>query len=244
MVEAHWDHPAQKRKEFLEGRCSLKPIELHALGDVRGKSLLHLMCQFGLDTLSWARRGAVVTGVDISDRSIMRADELKKAAGLDARFIRSDVLELRGNLDEKFDIVFQSHGTHCWISDMKRWAQVVAHYLKPGGTFFMVDDHPIICIWEEPNYSYFHQEPVRYAGEPDYCDREFMVEDERVEFQHPLSEIVNALIKASLRIEHLGEYDKGYYPIHADWVEKDRYWYPPGGPPLYPLMFSVKARKE
>lgn len=168
MVEVHWDYPDQERKEFLEGRCSLKPIELEAIGDVWGKSLLHLMCQFGMDTLSWARRGAAVTGVDISDRSIIRANELKKLAGLEGRFVRNDVLDLIGVLDDKFDIVFQSYGTHCWISDMDKWAQVIAHYLKPGGTFFIVDDHPIICIWEEPNYSYLHKEPIRYSHEPDY----------------------------------------------------------------------------
>ncbi len=243
MVEVHWNHPDQKRKEFLGGRCSLKSIELDAVGDVHGRSLLHLMCQFGMDTLSWARRGAVVTGVDISDRSIARADELKKLARLDATFVRSDVLDLIGVIDQQFEIVFQSHGTHCWISDMDKWARVVAHYLKPDGLFFIVDDHPIICLWEEPPNSYLHKEPIRYTGEPDYCDREHIIETERVEFQHPLSQIVNALISAGLTIEHLGEYDKGYYPIQADWYEKDGYWYPPDGPPMYPLMFSLKARK-
>jgi 2-polyprenyl-3-methyl-5-hydroxy-6-metoxy-1,4-benzoquinol methylase len=136
MVEVHWDHPAQKRKEFLDGRCSLKPMELEAFGDVNGKSLLHLMCQFGLDTLSWARRGAVVTGIDISDQSIKRADELKQLAGLEGRFLRSDVLDAIGLVDDKFDNVIQTYGTQCWISDMEQWAQVVAHYdhLPLGGT--------------------------------------------------------------------------------------------------------------
>lgn len=243
MVEVHWDHPAQKRREFLEGRCSLKPMELEALGDVNGKSLLHLMCQFGMDTLSWARRGATVTGIDISDQSIKRAEELKQQTGLAGRFVRSDVLDAIGLVDDKFDIVIQTHGTLCWISDLDRWAQVVAHYLKPGGQFFMADDHPIICIWETLPCSYLHKEPIRYSGEPDYCDREHIIETERVEFQHPLSQIVNAIINAGLILEHLGEYDKGYYPIEADWVEKDSYWYPPDGPPMYPLMFSLKARK-
>jgi len=243
MVEVHWDHPAQKRREFLAGWCSLKSIELAEVGEVRGRTLLHLMCQFGMDSLSWVRRGAVVTGVDISDRSIARAEELKKLAGLEATFVRSDVLDLIGVIDQQFDIVFQSHGAHCWISDMDKWAQVVAHYLKPGGLFFIVDDHPIICVYENPAYSYLHKEPIRYSDEPDYCDREHIIETERVEWQHPLSQIVNALIKAGLVIEKLDEYDKGYYPIEADWVEDNRYWYPPDGPPLYPLMFSLKARK-
>jgi SAM-dependent methyltransferase len=201
------------------------------------------MCQFGLDTLSWARRGAIVHGVDISERSIARAGELKKEAGLDGTFVRSDVLDLIGVIDQKFDIIIQTYGTQCWLSDMQKWAKVVAHYLKPGGTFFMADDHPIICIWEKPPNSYFHKEPIRYANEPDYCDRDYLIKAERVEFQHQLSQIVNALIDAGMVIEHVGEYDRSYYPIEADWVEDNRYWYPPDGPPMYPLMFSIKARK-
>ncbi len=244
MVEVHWDHPAQKRREFLDGRCALKPLELEAFGDVNGKKLLHLMCQFGLDTLSWARRGAIVTGVDISDQSIKRAEQLKKEAGLAGTFLRSDVLDLVGLIDDKFDLVIQTYGTHCWLSDLSKWGRVVAHFLKPGGQFFMADDHPIICIREKPPNSYFLKEPIRYSNEPDYCDRDYIVKEERVEFQHQLSEIINVLIDAGLTIERVGEYDHSYYPIEEDWVEdNNRYWRPPDGPPLYPLMFSIKARK-
>jgi SAM-dependent methyltransferase len=244
MVGIHYDHPDYRTREFLAGESKLMAIERAALGDVRGKHLLHLMCQFGLDTLSWAREGAIVTGVDISDESIKRADQLKKEARLDATFVRSDVLDLIGVIDRKFDIVFQSHGTHGWIADIGRWAKVVAHYLKPGGMFFIVDGHPARVLFYNPPLSYFSPEPERTVGAPDYCDRGYKIKNELVEWQHPLSEIVNALISARLTIERLDEYNKSYYAEEADWIRgADGYWTPPSGPTSYPLMFSLKAIK-
>ena len=243
MVEIHYRHPRYKVKEFLEGWSSLLPIELEELGDVRDRELLHLMCQFGMDTLSWARQGAVVTGIDISDRSIELANKLKEKAGVKASFYRSDVLGLIGVIDQQFDIVYQSYGTMCWLSDLEKWAQVVVHYLKPDGFFFIVDDHPILTIFEDDNCPYLFDKPMRYSNGRDYCDRDYIIKNELVEFQHPLSSIINALIAAGLTIEKIDEYDKGYYPIRDDWYEKDSFWYPPGGPPMYPLMFSLKARK-
>lgn len=244
MTEVHWDHPGYKVREFLDGQNSLKEIERNELGDVSGKSLLHLMCHFGKDTLNWARLGALVTGVDISDRAIEYAHKLAEEAGLNAEFIRSDVLNLKGVIDQQFDIVYQSYGTLCWLADLGKWAEVVAHHLKPGGTFLIIDDHPIICIYEEPPCSYLDTSAQHYQNEADYCDRDFIVEKERVEHQHPLSEIVNCLIAAGLQIVNLHEYDKGYYPIEKDWVKKGDFWYPPEGSPLYPLMFSLRALKS
>ncbi len=246
MVEVHYRHPDSRVKEFLEGHSTLKSIEQEALGDVAGRRLLHLMCQFGLDTLSWARRGALVTGVDISDRSVDLANQLKSRAHLKAEFVRSDVLDLIGRIDRRFDIVYQSYGTHCWIRDLNQWARVIAHYLKPDGAFLMIDDHPIMPVFEDEGTTYFATQARVYSNAPDYCDRAYRVRNELVEWQHTLSDIVNALIKAGLEIEWLQEYDFSYYPVHEDWCEvPDRpgYWRPPGGPPPYPLMFSIRARK-
>jgi SAM-dependent methyltransferase len=245
LVQIHVNHPDYRTREVIEGGSSLRWIELEALGDVRGKRLLHLMCRFGLDTLSWARQGAVVTGVDISDKSIEAANELKVRAGLEAEFVRSDVLDLIGLIDGKFDIVFQSYGTHIWISDIERWAQVVAHYLKPGGFFFMVDEHPFRVVFLDPPMDYFDTEPERTPNAPDYCDPEYRIEGELIEWQHPVSKILNALIGAGLRIERVEEYNYGYYREAEGWYEdEDRYWHPPGGPSLHPLMMSIRARKR
>lgn len=244
MVEIHYDHPEYRTKEFLAGRSKLTSIELEALGDVRDKTLLHLLCQFGLDTLSWAREGAIVTGVDISDNSIAYANRLKKEAGLEGEFIRSDVLDLIGVIPKKFDIVFQSYGTHLWISDIRKWAEVVAYYLKPGGIFFIVDSHPITVQFIEPKWNYFSTEVYREPNSRDYCDRNAIV-GETAEFQHTLASIVNALIDAGLEILHLGEYNKGYYAEDGTWKQaEDGFYYPPSGPLEYPYLFSLKARKK
>ncbi len=244
MVEIHYDHPDYRKKEFLAGLSKLTPIEREALGDVRGKTLLHLQCQFGMDTLSWAREGAIVTGVDISDTSIAYAERLKEESGLKGDFFRSDVLDLIGVIPRKFDIVFQSYGTYMWLCDIRKWAEVVAHYLNPGGTFFIVDEHPINSLFIEPRRSYFHQGPDRDPNAPDYCNRNIRV-GEHVEWQHPLSSIINALIDAGLEIQHMGEYNKGYYAQDETWTKaEDGFYYPPSGPLDYPYLFSIKARKK
>jgi len=245
LVDLHMNHPEYKTAHLLDGGISLKRIEREALGEVKGKSLLHLMCQFGLDTLSWARLGAVVTGVDISDKSIKRANELKEKTNLPAKFVRSDVLDLTETLDGSFDIVFQSYGTHIWLSDIRKWAKVVAHYLKPGGTFFIIDEHPVnVLFLPDPPLDYFASEPERTPDAADYCDRDFKIEGEMIEWQHPLSRIVNALIEAGLVIERLDEYNYGYYLVEKNWQSKDSdYFCPPGGPAAYPIMMSILARK-
>lgn len=246
IVDLHVNHPLYKTELVIKGGISLSPLELKELPDVTGKSLLHLMCQFGLDTLSWARLGAKVTGVDISDRSIERANELKVKAGLnEARFIRSDVLDLIGVIDEKFDIVYQSYGTHLWISDIPRWAQVVAHYLKPGGTFLLIDEHPVSILFADNTTTlhYFSKEPEREVGTRDYCDREYVRKNEDVEWQHTVSEILNSLIDAGLTIQRFNEYDFGYYQVREGWYEKDGYWYPPTGPTPFPLLMLIRATK-
>jgi len=246
IADVHYRHPHYHVREFLQGGCSLKQIELMALGDVTGLDLLHLQCHFGKDTLSWVRRGARAVGVDISDRSIQLAKELAQAAGLTAEFICCDVIDLIGRTNRRFDIVFQSYGTHPWIGDMAAWGQVVAHHLRPGGRFLIVDSHPIwpIIGWPEDELSYFEKEPRRYHGQPDYCDRNYVPRNDSVEWQHSMSEILNALLDAGLTIESLTEYDKGFYPVKPDWYEEDGYWYPPGGPTMYPLMFSLMARQR
>lgn len=244
MVEWHLDHAEYRTQEVIDGGISLKRIELDTLGDVSGKSLLHLQCQFGIDSLSWVRRGAIVTGVDISDQAIKRAEEIRDKARLEATFIRTDIFDLHNLLDEQFDIVFQSYGTHCWISDIDRWGKIVARHLKPGGMFFIIDDHPGKVMFYDPPLNYFATKPDRYDNPADYCQTDKHVEGQLVEWQHPMASIINALIKAGLTIERLDEYAYSYYREGEGWyADEDFYWYPPGGPTTYPLMFSLKAKK-
>lgn len=130
---------------FRAGGTTLRSIEREALGDVSGRSLLHLQCNMGSDTLSWARLGAVVTGVDSADTAIEQARVLASEANLPARFIQSDLYALPDVLDETnetFDIVFSSYGALCWLPDLTRWAAVATRYLRPGGTLLLVEMHP------------------------------------------------------------------------------------------------------
>ena len=131
----HKDSTFYDLQNFKAGKTSLNKIELEELGDVKGKTLLHLQCHFGMDTMSWAREGAIATGVDLSDEAINLAKQINNEVGLNTTFICSNVYELKENLDEKFDIVFTSYGTIGWLPDLDKWAAIVAYYLKPGGTF-------------------------------------------------------------------------------------------------------------
>ena len=130
------------------GGITLKALEREEVGPVSGKTLLHLQCHFGLDTMSWARLGAQATGVDFSDEAIELARALNAEVGTDARFIRSDVYDLTNVLDEEFDIVFTSYGVLVWLPDLDRWADVIRRCLKPGGTFYIVEFHPHLATLE------------------------------------------------------------------------------------------------
>ena len=159
---------------FKKGSSTLNRIELEELGDVAGKTLLHLQCHFGLDSLSLARMGAEVTGVDFSSEAIANAQRLNDEVGLKARFIRSDIYELPDSLDGQFDIVFTSYGVLRWLPDVERWGKAIARCLKPGGVFHIVEYHPFASVFEADGpisdfrvaRSYFHRpEPFEYQGE-------------------------------------------------------------------------------
>jgi 2-polyprenyl-3-methyl-5-hydroxy-6-metoxy-1,4-benzoquinol methylase len=129
---------------FKAGKSTLTALVREELGEVSGKSLLHLQCGVGLDTLSWARLGARVTGVDLSEDAIALAHSLTQETGLDARFVCTDIYELSQVLDDRFDIVFTWGGVLYWLSDLGRWAEIIAHFLKPGGVFYVQEIHPFI----------------------------------------------------------------------------------------------------
>jgi 2-polyprenyl-3-methyl-5-hydroxy-6-metoxy-1,4-benzoquinol methylase len=161
---------------FLAGNTSLKDLELGLLGDVKGKRVLHLQCHFGQDSLSLARMGAHVTGVDFSDVAIEKATSLAAELQLDATFIHSDVYSLKEHLSGSFDIVFTSYGTIGWLPDLKLWADIVQYFLKPGGQFVMVDFHPVVWMFDERfqsvTYSYFNTGPIVERSEGTYADRD------------------------------------------------------------------------
>lgn len=236
---------------FLAGRSRLHPLEREALGDVAGRSLLHLQCHFGLDTLSWARLGAHVTGVDFSPAAIALARRLAAETGLPATFVESDVLALPEALSGQFDIVYTSYGVLIWLPDLAAWGRTVAHFLRPGGTFFIAEFHPFSLIFgEDPPLQigepYFTSgEPVAWEVQGSYADRSAEVaHDVSYEWPHPLSEIFAALLGAGLRIEAFDEYDYAYDALLPGMVqgEDGAYRLAEHGRSV-PLMFSLRATK-
>lgn len=238
---------------FRAGNIRLHALEQEELGDVSGKSLLHLQCHFGLDTLSWARLGAEVTGVDFSEDAIALARSLVAETGVAGRFVQSNVYDLPQNLDGTFDIVFTSYGAIHWLPDLARWAELIEHFLKPGGTFYIAEFHPLAYIFDDERdatgldvvRSYFNgPEPVRWEPDGDYAETDAEVTNASYEWTHTLSDVVNALIGVGLRIEFLHEHPFTVYEQFT-FTERhdDGYWRLKDGNPSIPLMFSLRASK-
>ncbi|MBN1423312.1 class I SAM-dependent methyltransferase [Candidatus Fermentibacteria bacterium] len=238
---------------FMGGTSTLLPLEVEELGDVTGKSLLHLQCHFGLDTLSWARRGAVVTGVDFSHRAIDLAIRIAREVGIDARFVCSDLYDAPAVLQGAFDVVFTSAGVLCWLPDLAEWAKVVAHFVRPGGLFYLREFHPLAGMFDDTigsgppqlRHPYFPQDaPLRFEPDGSYADPSAVVTAPSHEWPHSLSEIVSFLIDAGLTVEFLHEFPFTTYRSHGFLQQDpDGLWRYPGLPSGLPLMFSVRGIK-
>lgn len=228
-TDIHIDSEFYNNESFLKGESSLKSIELGLLGDIQGKSILHLQCHFGQDTISLSRLGAKVTGIDLSDNAINYAQKMAKELSVDTRFICSDIYELPNILDDKFDIVFTSYGVIGWLPDMEQWAKIVAHYLKPGGQFIMVEFHPVVWMFNDDfnaiDYSYFKGAEIIEQLEGSYADRNAEIKYTTVTWTHSLSEVINSLIQAGVCIARFEEYDYSPYNCfkHAIQIDKDKY---------------------
>lgn len=233
---------------FLAGETSLKPIELKMLGDIGGKSVLHLQCHFGQDSISLARMGAKVTAVDLSDQALEKGRELALQTNTEVTFVESNVLELIGKIDEKFDIVFASYGCVGWLHDLDQWAETVSHHLKPGGKFVFVESHPVMWMLDEAvdqvKYSYFKTDPFIEDETSSYTDSSNHKELKSVSWNYSLSEVLNALLKHKIRIDHFDEFDYFPYPIFKEGTETESGKFRPAthGKKL-PLTFSVLGTK-
>jgi len=236
-------------ESFKNGTDSLNKYELEALGDVSGKSLLHLQCHFGQDTLSWARRGASCTGIDISDKAIALAQSLNNELELNAKFVCCNVLDVSYHVSQTFEIVFTSYGVIGWLPDLKPWAQMIYDRLKPGGTFYMVEFHPIAWMFDylqDPPkmiHGYQQKEAIYEEYEGSYTeDSDTKIVSKEYGWNHGLGEVINALIEAGLTIDYLREHDESPYDVFPDlekaesgmYTLKDR---------LYPLVFEIRAHK-
>ncbi len=236
------------REGFIKGQSVLTPIELNELGDVKGKKLLHLQCHFGMDSLDWSRRGADVTGVDLSDLAIDEAKKLNEEMGLNAKFICCNVYDLQEHLDEKFDIVFTSYGVVGWLPDLTKWAQLVSHYLKPGGTFYIAEFHPVVWMFDDEfthiKYFYENRELIVTENYGTYTDRKADIQGKEYSWNHSISEVLNALIGAGLKIEMFNEFMYSPYPCFSNIVQTDEgNWHIKGMEGKIPMVYSIRASK-
>ncbi len=248
VQSAFYDVPA-----FKAGRSSLQRIEVEELGDVKGKTLLHLMCHFGLDTLSWARAGAVVTGVDFSTGALAVARGLAEELGIPARFIETNVYELPYVLDEQFDVVFTSYGVLVWLPDLDAWAKVIARSLRPGGTFYMVEGHPTPGLLAQDSEGNLYlaaeflpsKEPVLFdEPDADYADPSTTLTTSTYEWSHTLGDVVSALSNAGLRVLWLHEHEGMAWRQFPSMTRDDRGWWMLSPPfDRLPLTFSLMATR-
>lgn len=200
---------------FLKGKGSLNDIELELLGDISGKTILHLQCHFGMDSISLGRKGAIVTGVDLSDKAISIATELTKQTNIHTNFICCNIYDLPKHLDEQFDIVFTSYGTIGWLPDMDKWADIVSKYLKPGGKFVFAEFHPVVWMFdndfEKIIYRYEKSDPIIEIATGTYADRSAPITTEMISWNHSISEVLNSLIRQGLEIKIFNEYNYSPY---------------------------------
>lgn len=222
-VDVHVASDFYNVSDFIKGKNSVPEIDLELLGDVKDKTILHLQCHFGQDTLSLARLGAKCTGVDLSDKAIEKAQELNKELGLDAKFICCDVYDSPNQLNEKFDIVYISYGTIGWLPDLDKWAKVISHFLKPNGKLVFVEFHPVLWMFDDDftkiKYHYHNEKPIveEYSGT--YADKNAEIETDYIGWNHSLSEVFQSLMNNGLQLEHFEEYDYSNYNCFNETVE-------------------------
>ncbi|MEV6977486.1 class I SAM-dependent methyltransferase [Kitasatospora sp. NPDC093806] len=234
---------------FVAGKDVLRPFELAEVGDVDGKTLLHLQCHIGLDTLSWARRGATVTGLDFSEPAVAAATEVAERIGATtARFVASDVYDAVGALGgQTFDVVYTGLGALCWLPDIDRWARTAAALVAPGGFLYLAEFHPFADTLAEDGRTvetdYFERGPTVWDETYTYTDGEQVTgATVTVEWQHGIGDVVSALASQGLRIEFLHEHDFTLFARFPVLEQDGGYRFPPGHPAA-PLMYSIRASR-
>lgn len=247
-VKIHSESQMYDLQAFKEGKSSLMSYELEALGDVSGKSLLHLQCHFGQDTLSWSRMGAKCVGIDLSNEGISFAQELNKELKLDVEFICCNVLETSIHTTKAFDVVFTSYGVIGWLPDLRPWGRMIAERLKKGGIFFIAEFHPIVWMFDYTDgnssikYGYMQDEVIYEESHGTYADEESKMISKEYGWNHGFGEIISSLTEAGLHVEYLSEHYESPYDIFPNLIKTSSGMYA-SKDKLYPLIFTLKAMK-
>lgn len=270
-VAIHLAAPTHYNRTALRnGTARLGAIAGAVLGPVSGLSILHLQCHFGMDSVILAQQGASVTGIDFSAAAIIAARTL--AADLQrsncTRFIEADVYDAPSALPEpnSFDRVFVSWGALCWLPDMAAWARVVANFLKPGGWLALAEAHPAAYVFDDATRGpdaiqdgitgcipqampgwyapYLGRAPMQEDRPEDYADPDARLTNARsVEWLHPLSDVIMALIEAGLRLDLFQEHDTVAWQMFQCLVGDDSSGFRWPDKPWLPLAYSLRASK-
>ena len=243
MKSEFYDHEG-----FMNGRTSLNDIELNLLGDLNGKTILHLQCHFGQDSISISRLGGKVTGIDLSDIAITKAKKIADDLKANTNFICCDIYDLPNYLDEQFDIIFTSYGVVGWLPDLNKWAKIISRFLKPKGQFILVEFHPFVWMFDDSfkkiKYNYFNSGAIVESEEGTYADKSAEIKQEYVMWNHSLSEVINSLIQNELEINYFDEFDYSPYNIFDNSlkIEEKKYRIEHLGNKI-PMVYSIVATK-
>lgn len=246
VASASYDVPS-----FLKGRNTLERLEIKEVGSVRRKSLLHLQCHFGMDTLSWARLGARVTGIDFSPAAIRQARRLATRTGIPSRFLRSNIYDVPALSLGTFDIVYTAKGAICWLPDLAAWARIIRQHLAPGGLFYLLEDHPMSDVFGNDGpvrelvlvHRYFQPGALREEYDGTYATSQRMRHRVSYSLIHPVSEVLGALLAAGMVVEQVHEFAYTYWKKFPFMQEDARgYWHLSKDDGMVPLMWSVRAR--
>jgi SAM-dependent methyltransferase len=261
---ANWDERVEVHLKVYDlrllraGRGTLNAIEERELGSVAGLRVLHLQCHFGKDTLALAQRGAEVTGLDFSSAAISAARKLTEELGLAsrARFVHADLYDAPEAIREPgaFDIVYITWGTICWLPDITRWAEIVAHFLRPGGALYFAEGHPAALVLDDetpcadrrPGFfvPYFQSEALILDDHRDYANPHARRRNTRTHpFMHPLGQVVTALLSAGLKLEFLNEHATVPWQMFSCLVDDGAGGYHWPDKPWLPLSYSLRVRR-
>jgi len=256
---AHAASPGYHLDEFRADPAYLSDVvrfDLPLLGDVSGLRGVHLQCHIGTDTISLARLGAKMTGLDFSSAAVAQATALSEELGAGVDFVEADVYDAPKVLPAgEFDLVFTGIGALCWLPSVRRWAEVVAILLRPGGRLFIREGHPMMWALADPlpegrldvHFPYFETpEPMVWDDDTTYVETDHVFQHTVThEWNHGLGEIVTALLDQGLVLETFVEHDSVPWDAFPGWSEelpggehrlKDRPW-------RLPHSYTIKARK-
>lgn len=248
-VSIHVASDFYEQEKFIDGKITLPQTDLDALGDVSGKKILHLQCHFGQDSLSLARLGAKVTGIDFSEEAISKAKSLNEKLDLDAEFICCDVYDTLQHITEKYDIVYTSYGTIGWLPDLDKWASVIAKALKPKGKFVFFEFHPMVWMYDndfnEVFYDYFKSDPIFEEETGTYANKSAEIKTSTITWNHSLSEVFQSLIKQNINILDFEEYNYSHYNCfgHTEEFEPGKFRIKKFGNKV-PMMYSIIGELE